>query len=131
VKTIYIPRVTPSLNVTIRQHWAKRAREKEMWRRYLLVAMGPGEHPVYRRICITRIAAGKGLDPDNLAGGCKQLVDAIRDAGLIEDDDEASVSIEYVQRPPRDGEAKGTQIDFWTIEELRVAPGEYRLPEEK
>jgi len=37
------------------------------------------------------------LDPDNLAGSCKALVDQLRYAGLIPDDSEKACQIEYNQ----------------------------------
>ncbi len=49
-----------------------------------------------RRIVITRYGA-RVLDYDNLVGGAKPLVDAIRRSELIEDDRPACVDLEYNQ----------------------------------
>ena len=109
-----IPRLTPSLNVTLRKHWAWGAHEKRSWEAWLytLKSQDPGGDRQYRRIIIVRVGT-RDLDPDNLAGGCKSLLDAIRDVGLILDDDAKSVSVEYRQRRPRDGEETGTELEFF------------------
>jgi len=45
---------------------------------------------------VTRYSS-RPLDADNLAGGCKPLIDAIRRAGLIPDDDPKTVILEFAQ----------------------------------
>jgi hypothetical protein len=45
---------------------------------------------------ITRHAC-RLLDADNFAGGCKPLIDQIRYAALIPDDDPASVELQFCQ----------------------------------
>ena len=47
-------------------------------------------------LCITRHAT-KLLDADNFAGGCKPLIDQLRYAKLIEDDDPETVEILFRQ----------------------------------
>ncbi len=46
---------------------------------------------------ITRYG-GRLLDEDNFHGGCKALIDELRYAGLIPDDNPASISLRYEQR---------------------------------
>lgn len=58
---------------------------------------------------ITRIAC-QPLDADNLAGGCKFLIDAIRKRGLIPDDDPASVEIAFRQIKAKTKSEEGTSI---------------------
>lgn len=65
------------------------------------------------RVTITRCGS-RLLDVDNLAGGCKPLVDALRYAGYITNDDPASVELVFRQkRAPKD--LQGTEV---TIEPL-------------
>jgi hypothetical protein len=59
---------------------------------------------------ITRVAP-RLLDPDNLAGGCKFLIDAMRHAGLIPNDDPASIELVTLQRQCRRGEER-TEIEL-------------------
>lgn len=49
------------------------------------------------RITITRYGT-RWLDEDNLAGGTKSLVDALRASGLIPEDDPTKTSINWEQR---------------------------------
>ena len=58
---------------------------------------------------ITRISCHP-LDADNLAGGCKFLIDAIRRRGLIPDDDPASVEISFRQIKAKTKAEEGTSI---------------------
>jgi hypothetical protein len=50
-----------------------------------------------RLVCrITRYAP-RPLDADNFAGGCKPLIDQLRYASLLPDDDPASVELQFRQ----------------------------------
>jgi len=108
---IFLPKLTPSLNVSIREHWSKRRREKHGWVWMLISAVGQDQGP-FSRIGITRVSKGV-LDPDNLSGGCKQILDAIRDLGWIADDDAKSVTVEYAQKKPGADEDQGMILEFW------------------
>jgi len=63
------------------------------------------------RLLITRYAA-RSLDADNLAGGCKPLIDAIRRAGIIPDDDPKTVILEFAQHGCRKGDER-TEIEVF------------------
>lgn len=89
--TIYrieIPESTPSLNEWERMHWAKRRREKLRWQVYI-GAKARGCHlpkaTGKRNVLIIRYGA-KRLDRDNLYGGMKGVLDAIKDLGYLVDD---------------------------------------------
>lgn len=69
---------------------------------------GRGHAPV--RLTITRFST-RCLDADNLAGGCKPLIDAIRRAGLITDDDPKSVELVFAQHICRRGEER-TEVEI-------------------
>ena len=71
-------------------------------------AQGRGAGRVVVRI--TRIAP-RLLDPDNLAGGCKFLIDELRKAALIPNDDPASIELVTAQQGCRRGEER-TEIEL-------------------
>ena len=66
--------------------------------RQTLVCQPPRKTTSPRRVvvCITRYAC-RLLDADNFAGGCKPLIDQLRYAALIPDDDPASVELQFRQ----------------------------------
>lgn len=85
--TISIP--TPSLNETIRWNRWERAQAARDWFFLVRGAMNAKE-PIplakgKRRLRITRHGA-RLLDRDNLYGGAKQLIDELKNQGLIVDD---------------------------------------------
>lgn len=59
---------------------------------------------------ITR-KASRLLDADNLAGGCKPLIDQVRYAGLIPDDSPDKVEISFTQEKVKKGQ-EGTLIEL-------------------
>lgn len=50
------------------------------------------------------------LDIDNFAGGCKALIDALKEARLIADDDPASLEVTFVQTRVRTRKDEGTHL---------------------
>lgn len=117
-----------SLNTIIqwkanRQSW-RYAKERETWRRLFAGWMLVDRIPVAtgrRRLTIVRVYAGRqrAFDRDNLHGGVKPLMDALKPKGeregLLTDDDDAGVDL--IVRQER-GEASGTRI---TIEDIKEA----------
>lgn len=76
--------------------------------------------PAYR-VIITRFAP-RLLDADNLAGGCKGLIDAVRRAHLIPDDDPRSIAIEFRQQQCSRIDQR-TEIEIWTVDpEIEFIP---------
>jgi hypothetical protein len=59
---------------------------------------------------ITRQAT-RLLDADNLAGGCKPLIDQLRYAGLIPDDSPEQVEITFTQTKVKKGQ-EGTLVEL-------------------
>ena len=51
------------------------------------------------------------LDADNLAGGCKPVIDQLRYAGLIPDDSPEKVEITFTQKKVKKGQ-EGTLIEI-------------------
>jgi hypothetical protein len=66
-------------------------------------------------VCITRCGS-RLLDVDNMAGGCKPLVDQLRYAKLIPDDDPASVEIVFRQEKA----AKGAEMTIVEISQPSI-----------
>ena len=85
----------PSTNMLERMHWAvkRRLRSQLQWELTAALAdMGRKLPPLLygktapkRRVTITTFRPRR-LDPDNAVGGCKVLLDAMRDIGLIRND---------------------------------------------
>src|SRR6476660_2607768 len=92
VITLTIHELTSSLNTTRAAHWAKKGRERKRWSMLVLVAKSEAgifersPAPTKARVLVQRYG-GRVLDADNLAGGAKDLVDGLRDNGLIVNDD--------------------------------------------
>ena len=80
-----------------------------------LVAPAKGESPRQGRttLIITRSACSL-LDADNFAGGCKPLIDQLRYAKLIPDDDPESVEILFVQSKVKTKKEEMTHIEITT-----------------
>lgn len=104
-----------SLNQLLRQHWATRRKHLEDWEWAIKAAFNglPPRAKGRMRVRITSYRT-KFLDKDNLIGGAKPLVDALRNQGLIKDDSPQHVEIEYHQIKVRGDHAK-------TVVELEAA----------
>jgi hypothetical protein len=89
--------LTPSNNRELRKHWSARYRESEDWfYRVKLAAQNyeiPRQGPAERRVVCVLSFRVSPVDPDNLAGGLKQLLDAMRAAELISNDREADIEL--------------------------------------
>lgn len=72
----------------------------QLWMRFGMFSQKILNAKAKRRVKIVRQYSGRqrAFDKDNLAGGCKQLVDAMVRAALLVDDSERWCEIEYVQR---------------------------------
>lgn len=65
---------------------------------------GPCAHlRIERRAC-------RLLDLDNYAGGCKALIDCLKEAGFLTDDDPGSVEITFAQVRVQTRKEEGTAI---------------------
>jgi hypothetical protein len=86
-----------------------------------LVAPAKGEGPRKARttLVITRHACSL-LDADNYAGGCKPLIDQLRYAKLIEDDDPETVEILFRQVKVK------TKKEEMTTVEITQGTGDYK-----
>jgi hypothetical protein len=82
-----IPDVPPSLNRTLRMHWAKKQDIKNSW--ILLIRQqlnGAYLKPIVKMRCKITLCHARAYDKDNLYGSVKPLVDALRFNRLIMDD---------------------------------------------
>lgn len=123
--SLVLDTVTPSQNETLRQHWAKGAKQKQTFEWLLLEALSKqginrntlpgvlGISPVAVRIVSYR---QNTLDEGNLIGGCKSLVDAMRDLGFFVDDNPKHFRDSYGQAVDRAN--KRTEIEItWLVED--------------
>ena len=72
---------------------------------------GKDECKVGTTLLITRRAVSL-LDADNFAGGCKPLIDQLRYAKLIRDDDPGSVEIIFRQKKVATKKEEGTEVEI-------------------
>ena len=76
-----VPFALPSLNTSLRTHWAKRGRERDALIKEIIAAVGGPAHyprPPFARCRLTVVRHGKRLlDADNLAASVKHLADAL------------------------------------------------------
>lgn len=85
---VTISTAVPSLNVLLRMHWAKRRRLCDDAQREIMAQHGlplPARRRVARAVRIMSYRR-RLLDKDNLIGGTKPIVDALKSCGFIWDD---------------------------------------------
>jgi Holliday junction resolvase RusA-like endonuclease len=97
-----IPKASPSLNTINGQHWNHYRQQKRAWLDLIWVAKldaGIYGMPMFERakVSIERFGT-RSLDVDNLTGGCKMLIDSLRQLGLIVDDSPAHIALTVTQR---------------------------------
>lgn len=115
--------VPPSANKYLRMHWAvkKKLRQGYSWSiNMALLDQLKGQldrfwrRPLPKmRVQITIYSAGvrvRRLDTDNLWGGCKPLIDAMRDDGLIKNDSPKWLDLGIAEC--REPGWTGTKIEF-------------------
>jgi len=94
-----IPSVTPSLNTWQRMNRYQKPKVRRMfaWEcRAFRPVSWPVTPPPFVRVSITRCGK-KLLDADNLTGGVKPCLDALKDAGFIADDSPAHIALDVAQ----------------------------------
>ncbi len=98
---IEIPRTFASLNDLLRMHWRHRHRNCQMWQEEIWMALVGKERPMRpfqkARVSIHRRGRGRGLDPDNLVGAVKPILDALRYARILVDDTPEHVELVVTQ----------------------------------
>ena len=100
-KDIPISLLCPSPNRALRMHWSRRKVLKKKWTQYFLEHRHKFDIPIKKcRLILTRgyVNRRHRLDPDNLTASFKYLIDAMIDAGILEDDSaDVVVSLECRQ----------------------------------
>lgn len=84
------------INANDRTHWARKARMTAAWRQAAAWQAKAAGLPSYgdRRVritCIVHKATNRKYDVGNLSGTAKACIDGLRDAGVLDDDDNAHV----------------------------------------
>ena len=81
---IVINERTPLLNQMLREHWSKRKERKQRYH-FEILSQKPRKFKGKVNVRITRYSSAVP-DPDGVAGGSKDILDALVDAGVISDD---------------------------------------------
>lgn len=107
-----IPEALPSLNKTLRQHWASRANDNKRWGRMISMArvvesLQPANGK--RRVTIERHGK-RMLDADNMAGGCKGFIDELCAFKLLVDDSPKWLELVTLHVPLTKGERPHTIV---------------------
>lgn len=106
-----IPRAPASPNEFLGFHWRHRKRNSDLWQKEIRVALAAQQYfgiqkPLNRaHVAIERRSRGQ-MDPDNLYGAVKPVIDALRYAGILLDDspDHLELAVTQVRSfkdPPR------------------------------
>lgn len=96
---IEIPRIPCSPNEILGYHWRHRARNNRLWQDEIHAATfrsKPARPYARARVHIDRRSPGE-LDPDNLTGAVKPILDALRYAGILLDDTPKHLVLEVTQ----------------------------------
>jgi hypothetical protein len=96
---VEIPLPTLSLNKLQRMHWAQRKRLRDQYERIIRLVRRPCDRVKrYEFRCVKIERHGvRQLDHDNFVGGCKPLIDALKNVGLIWDDSPSYCRVKYTQ----------------------------------
>lgn len=95
---LVIPRKPPpTMNRIQSMHWAKRRKLKEMWQQEVAIATIAAGSPTFKRARVQIIlyySAARRRDSDNvIAAAGKMLLDGLRYAGVIPDDDQSTIEL--------------------------------------
>lgn len=116
---IKLPEATPSLNETRKWHWAREHKEKQRWLWMVKSVLGPSvieasQAKGSRRLVLERFGV-RPVDADNLAGGAKGLIDALKQLGLVRDDSPTFLELEAKNGKREKGQAPWTKL---TLEDV-------------
>ena len=99
-----LPLITPSNNKLLRTHWAVRRKLKVYYMDEIVTAMIDGGFTDYaegKRTCEVTSHRKRLLDPDNLTGGIKMLLDALVELKLLKDDSPKWCDLKVGQKKAR------------------------------
>jgi hypothetical protein len=120
-----IPEATPSLNAfaykrspyvypRLRGHWLRQIRDAWLVARSQSLALAGFVPPARAHLAVFRDGP-QVLDPDNLVGGCKPILDALRRLTLIADDKPAALQLDVHQARAPTG-ATLLVLSAWRLE---------------
>lgn len=109
---IILPVVTLSENRLLRMHWTARKAEQHKYLKWLIAA-GAQDKMFYvgekeKRAVEIYSYRKRRIDPDNLTGGMKPLIDCLRKINLIWDDSPKYLDLTVIQET--DGKDPRTEI---------------------
>ncbi len=111
--TIVLPKQIESRNKLDSKHWTYRRKQTQEWEFIIRRALaGNFEKATTKmRVIITSLRQ-RLLDYDNLVGGCKGLLDAMKRIGILVDDGPKWIDTTYIQETRKKPERK-TVIEFF------------------
>lgn len=117
VKLIIERKPPPTLNRITNMHWATRRKLKKLWEEEVAVAALNAGRPKFKRTEVQIVlyyAQKRKRDQDNLMGSAgKLLLDGLRYAGVIPDDDMQTISLpEIMVKIDR----KNPRVEIWLRE---------------
>jgi hypothetical protein len=118
---LYIPEASPSLNKYAYSHWRVRHADKKRWALMLLAESrraGATKATGKRRLTIERHGRRK-LDPDNLIGGAKGMIDELRALGLLLEDTDNALELAAINVPLGRGQKPHTVLVLQDLTEPR------------
>ena len=91
--TIEIPMGIVSENKVRTEHWSKRHKRKSLWKMFVRkemrhFRMKPADKNQKFKLSFIHVRPKRSFikDYDNIVGGCKELIDSLREEGFIWDD---------------------------------------------
>ena len=102
---------SPNLSMGRHAHWSTASKIAQLWRARIQIAVAasnlPGRPPCdHKRVAVTVWQTRRRtLDPDNLVGSVKPVLDALRNCDAIKDDTAEYLTLEVLQkvRPKSEG----------------------------
>lgn len=103
----------PPMNISDKQHWRRVGQSARSWRQTACVTArshGPPKKPLRAaRLVLTRMSGHRSPDYDNLVISFKPIVDGLRDAKVITDDNMQVIGIpeyRWERRAPKKGRVR-------------------------
>jgi len=106
--TVTIDGRLPLANELLRGNRWMRFRTLDQWKEWTVYACKAADVPPLGKalVTLTRYAPGKQPDFDGLVAGGKGVVDGIKQAGIMDDDDSSHLRVTYLARPCPLGKAR-------------------------
>lgn len=118
--------IPPSLNQYLRMHWAvkRKLRVKYHWELLSCLSVMSWEQKPKQKTPKASVKISvfrpRRLDQDNLTGGLKPLIDAMRDVGLIRDD--SPRWLDLIVRQEKDSITPRVEIEVEELQSVKIYP---------